>query len=114
MLVIASVFVSFAVRHPELSFPWSLRATFLFYGMYIWFLFKFLVEIPFGRKNRAKKGNHIIKVIIFSMMAIVFFVMEITGDKVDVYTILRGFVVVGSCDVVIDSIYKGVISNEKK
>ena len=35
MAVIAVVFVAFALNHPEMSFPWSNRITFGFYGVYI-------------------------------------------------------------------------------
>ena len=35
MAVIAVAFVAFACNHPEMSFPWSNRITFGFYGIYI-------------------------------------------------------------------------------
>ena len=38
-------------------------------------------------------------------MAIVFWVMEITGEKVDVYTIVRGFVVLGGVDVSLENLF---------
>ena len=39
------------------------------------------------------------------LMDIVFFIIEITGDKVNIYTFLRGFVVSGSIDVCCENIY---------
>ena len=42
MLIIAGGFVAFAMQHPELSFPWSQRLTFMLYGAYIWFIFSYL------------------------------------------------------------------------
>ena len=36
-------------------------------------------------------------------MAVGFFLMEITGD---IYTIIRGFIVVGGCDVAIENVSK--------
>ena len=39
-------------------------------------------------------------------MAAVFLAMEITGDTVNIYTIIRGFIVVGACDVAIENICK--------
>ena len=34
MLIIAIVFIMFAVNHPEKSFPWSNTITWLLYGVY--------------------------------------------------------------------------------
>ena len=34
MILIAIVFVIFALIHPEMSFPWSNNITFTLYGMY--------------------------------------------------------------------------------
>ena len=97
MLIIAGGFVSFAMQHPELSFPWSQRITFMLYGAYIWFVFRFLIDIPILRKNKEKEDF---------LMAAVFLAMEITGDTVNIYTIIRGFIVVGACDVAIENICK--------
>ncbi len=122
LLMIAGIFIAFAMQHPELSFPWSQRVTFMLYGSYLWFVFKFLISIPvFNRKqeNTEKKENHFLQVIIYFIMAVVFFLMEITGDKVTVYTIIRGFIVIGSFDVAIENLRKmyhckGVVLDEKK
>ena len=34
MILVAIVFVLFALNHPEMSFPWSNTITFTLYGMY--------------------------------------------------------------------------------
>ena len=39
-------------------------------------------------------------------MAVGFFLMEITGDSVDIYTIIRGFVIAGACDIAIENVWK--------
>ena len=106
MLLIAGVFVAFAMQHPELSFPWSQRVTFMLYGAYIWLVFRFLVDIPVFRKNRAKVNKSILRAVIYFMMAVTFFAMEMTGNSVNIYTIIRGFIVVGACDVAIENICK--------
>lgn len=38
-------------------------------------------------------------------MAVVFFLMEVTGDKVDLFTILRGFIVVCAVDFGIENFH---------
>lgn len=106
MLIIAGGFVSFAMQHPELSFPWSQRITFMLYGAYVWFVFRFLIDIPVFRRNREKTDKSIVRVVVFFLMAAVFLAMEITGDTVNIYTIIRGFIVVGACDVAIENICK--------
>jgi len=119
MLIIAVGFVVFAMQHPELSFPWSQRITFMLYGAYIWFVFRFLVDIPVFRRKREKTGKSFIRAVIFFMMAVVFLAMEMTGDTVNIYTIIRGFIIVGACDVAIENICKknsakGESTNEKE
>lgn len=99
LAAIAVCFVGYAVGHPEVSFPWSNRITFMIYGAYIWLLLKFLVDIPFlSSKRKAQSLGNLISVLGYFCMAVVFFLMEVTGDKVDVYTILRGFIVVCAVD----------------
>lgn len=107
MLIIAGGFVVFAMQHPELSFPWSQRITFMLYGAYIWFVFRFLIDIPILRKNKEKEDKSILRAVIFFVMALCFFLMEVTGETINVYTILRGFIVVGACDVAIENLQKG-------
>lgn len=107
MSIIAIGFVAFAISHPELSFPWGHRSTFMLYGAYTWFMFRFLIDIPVIRKKREKEDKSTLRAVIFFVMAICFFLMEITGENVNVYTILRGFIVVGACDVAIENLQKG-------
>lgn len=105
LLLIAVVFIGITFSHPELAFPWSLKATYMFYGFYVWLLFRFLLITPFfSKKQDEKKCGSILRAIVFLLMAVEFFLMEITGDKVDIYTFLRGFVVTGSLDVAFESI----------
>ena len=35
MLIVAFVFIMFALNHPEMSFPWNNTITWLLYGLYI-------------------------------------------------------------------------------
>lgn len=106
LLLIAIVFSRIAFSHPELAFPWGFRVTYMFYGFYVWLLFRFLLVTPFfSKKQDEKKCESILRAIVFLIMAVGFFLMEITGDKVDIYTFLRGFVVTGSLDVAFESIY---------
>ena len=106
MFLIAGIFVAFAMQHPELSFPWSQRITFMLYGAYIWLVFRFIIDIPVFRKNREKADKSVLRAVIFFIMAITFFAMEITGHTVNIYTIIRGFIVVGACDVAIENLCK--------
>ena len=106
MLIIAGSFIAFAMKHPEFSFPWYLRTTFMLYGVYIWFMFKFLIDIPIFRKNKEKKDKNKLRAVVFFIMAVGFFLMEITGESVDIYTIIRGFVIVGACDTAIENVQK--------
>ena len=99
LAAIAVCFVGYAAGHPEVSFPWSNRITFMIYGAYVWLLLKFLVDIPFlSKKRKVKSRGNWISVLGYFCMAVVFFLMEVTGDKVDVYTILSGFIVVCAVD----------------
>ena len=34
MLIIAVIFIMFALNHPEMSFPWNNTITWLLYGLY--------------------------------------------------------------------------------
>lgn len=103
--VIAVCFVGYAAGHPEASFPWSNRITFLIYGAYVWLLLKFLVDIPFlTKKRKARRHGNLISAIGYFCMALVFFLMEVTGDKVDTYTVLRGFIVSCAADFGIESV----------
>ena len=35
MLIVAIVFIMFALNHPEKSFPWNNTSTWLLYGVYV-------------------------------------------------------------------------------
>ena len=35
MLIVAFVFIMFALNHPEMSFPWNNTITWLLYGLYV-------------------------------------------------------------------------------
>ena len=99
LAVIAVCFVRYAAGHPEASFPWSNRITFMLYGVYVWLLLKFLVDIPFlSNKRKPHSRRNLISAIGYFCMAIVFFLMEVTGDTVNLFTIIRGFIVVCAAD----------------
>ena len=105
LAVIAVCFVRYAAGHPEASFPWSNRITFMLYGVYVWLLLKFLVDIPFlSRKRKALRRGNLTYALGYFCMAVVFFLMEVTGDKVDMFTVLRGFIVVCAVDIGLESI----------
>ena len=105
LLTIAVCFLFYAAIHPEASFLWSNRITFMSYGVYIWLLLKFLVDIPFlSNKRKAHSRSNLISAIGYFCMAIVFFLMEVTGDTVNLFTIIRGFVVVCAVDFGIENV----------
>lgn len=102
---IAACFVGYAVGHPEASFPWSNRITFMIYGAYVWLLLKFLIDIPFLAKKRKEEGHgNLVSSLAYFCMVAVFFLMEVTGNKVDVFTVLRGFIVVCAVDLGIENL----------
>ena len=104
LTAIAVCFMGYAAGHPEASFPWSNRITFMIYGAYIWLLLKFLIDIPFLKRKRNEQGRgNLISALGYICMAVVFFQMEVTGDKVDVFTILRGFIVVCAVDLGVEN-----------
>ena len=105
LAAIAVCFVSYAAGHPEASFPWSNRITFMIYGVYVWLLLKFLVDIPFlSSKRKAQSRGNLLSALGYFCMAVVFFLMEVTGDTVNLFTIIRGFVVVCAVDFVIENV----------
>ena len=106
LLIIAACFVMYAANHPEAAFPWSSRTTFMLYGAYIWVLFRFLVDIPFLKKKRKKlSGGNLGRALSYFLMTVVFFAMETTGSKVDIYTILRGMIVLAGLDLGIENLW---------
>ena len=99
LTAVAVCFVAYAAGHPEASFPWSNRITFMIYGAYVWLLLRFLVDIPFlTKKRKEERYRNFVSSLGYFCMAIVFFFMEVTGNKVDVFTVLRGFIVVCAVD----------------
>lgn len=105
LVAIAVCFLGYAAGHPEVFFPWSNRITFMLYGAYIWLLLKFLIDIPFlTKKRKVKSRGNWISVLGYFCMAVAFFLMEVTGDKVDIFTILRGFIVVCATDFGVENI----------
>ena len=106
LVAVAICFVSYATGHPEASFPWSNRITFMIYGAYIWLLLKFLVDIPFlSRKRKAQRRGNLTSALGYFCMAVVFFLMEVTGDTVNLFAIIRGFIVVCAIDFGIENIH---------
>lgn len=105
LLTIAVCFVFYAANHPEASFPWSNLISFMFYGAYVWLLLKFLIDIPFlTKKRKEQERGNVISVLGYFCMAIVFFLMEVTGDTVNLFTIIRGFIVVCAVDFGIENL----------
>ena len=49
MAATAVAFLVFVFNHPEMSFPWSNRVTFGFYGVYV-FLMIVLLVVPVKKK----------------------------------------------------------------
>ena len=49
MLIVAIVFIMFALNHPEMSFPWNNTITWLLYGLY------FLVTVVLLIAPKMKK-----------------------------------------------------------
>lgn len=99
LLTIGVCFLVYAANHPEAYFPWSNRITFMIYGVYIWLLLKFLVDIPFlSNKRKSQSRGNLLSALGYFCMAVVFFLKEVTGDKVDLFTIIRGFIVVSAAD----------------
>ena len=99
LAAVAVCFVAYATAHPEASFPWSNRITFMIYGAYIWLLLKYLIDIPFLAKKRNEQGRgNLISALGYFCMAVVFFLMEVTRGTVNLFTIIRGFIVVCAVD----------------
>ena len=99
LTAVAVCFVAYAAGHPEASFPWSNRITFMIYGAYVWLLLRFLVDILFlTKKRKEERYRNFVSSLGYFCMVIVFFFMEVTGNKVDVFTVLRGFIVVCAVD----------------
>lgn len=105
LLLIAICFVGYAANHPEAVFPWGNKVTFMFYGIYIWLIFKFLLDIPVLKTTKKTSSNgSLLRAVVFFFMAFIFFIMELTRETANIYTIVRWFVVIGGIDVGIESI----------
>lgn len=105
LAAVAVCFVAYATVHPESSFPWSNRITFMIYGAYVWLLLKYLIDIPFLAKKRKEQGrSNLISALGYFCMAVVFFLMEVTGDTVNLFTIIRGFIVVCAVDLGVENL----------
>ena len=101
LLSIAVVFVIYAVHHPERSFPWSNKITFIIYGIYTAIIFKFLIEIPLSGKNQQvckDTSTGFIKTFLFFILAIIFLIMLLTSESANIYTALQALIVFESCD----------------
>ena len=109
LLVIAIMFIIYALHHPEAAFPWSNRVSFLFYGIYVWLLFKFLLDIPVHSKiGDAASRESVLQSVIWLFVAIIFFFMEITEKQAGVFTVLRGFIIIGGLDTGISGLYRWI------
>lgn len=103
LLIAAILFTGYAGTHPEASFPWSNRVTFMLYGAYLWLIFKFLIGIPL---QKSDTNNSFLRGIMYLLMALVFFSMELTGNSVNIYTVMRGYIVLGGLDMGAENIYR--------
>ena len=56
MLIIAIVFIMFALNHPEKSFPWSNTITWLLYGVY----FLVTVVLLIAPKNEEVRNSRLL------------------------------------------------------
>lgn len=105
LLAVAFLFVGYAFGHPEESFPWSNRVTFMLYGTYIWLIFECLFDIPLLKNKRKQAAGYSIrKAVAYFAVAVVFFLMEVTGSKVGVYSVVRGFIVICGIEMGIENI----------
>ena len=99
LLIAAVCWIAYAVGHPETAFPWGQRVTYLLYGIYLWLLFKFLLDLPVLKAVETAPANgNVIRAIVFFFMAIVFLMTELSRETASVYTVFRGFVVMGGVD----------------
>ena len=113
LLIIAACFIGYAVNHPEATFLWNNRVSFMLYGIYIWLIFKFLLVIPVLKTIKTPSNGNLLSAVVFFFMAIVFFVMELVWETVDIYTIIRGFIVIGGIDTGIENIYLWIKTRNK-
>lgn len=108
LLIVAICFLLFALNHPEASFPWSNKVTFMIYGAYIWLMLKFLIFMPFCN---PQKGS-LLSIIIYLFLSIGALVTEMNMVEANIYTIIRGFVVLGGIDIAIENLYRYIKSKK--
>ena len=78
----------------------------MLYGTYIWLIFECLFDIPLLKNKRKQAaGYSLIKSVAYFSVAVVFFLMEVTGNKVGVYSVVRGFIVICGIEMGIENIY---------
>lgn len=129
LLMIGIFYVKFIYDNPSLSQPFGARLTYLFYGSYIWFTIKFLLDdnvfrmltfryygyyislvekfltdIPVFQQGGKVREGHFLNVAIIIVASILAF-MELLGASVGLYTILRGFVIAGAIDLCLDYVF---------
>ncbi len=108
LLVLAIVFIVYALHHPEAAFPWSNRISFLFYGIYFWLLFKFLLVPVLSKIGDTTSKESLLQSVIWLFASVVFFLMEITENSVGISTILRGFIIIGGLDEGISGLHRWI------
>ncbi|MCD8353951.1 MAG: hypothetical protein LUC47_06535 [Clostridiales bacterium] len=98
LLVLGVCFVVYGVYVPA-AFPWSSRVTYLLCEGYLWLVFKFLLDIPSLQGMRKTPSNgSLFRAVLFLLMSVVFLLMELTTETASIYTVARGFIVVGGLD----------------
>ncbi|MCD8052290.1 MAG: hypothetical protein LUE89_11545 [Clostridiales bacterium] len=108
LLVLGVCFVVYGVYAPA-AFPWSSRVTYLLCGGYLWLVFKFLLDIPFLQgMGKTPSNGSLFRAVLFLLMAVVFLLMELTTETASVYTVARGFIVVGGLDECGENLFRAV------
>lgn len=106
LLVIAIVFIFYALNHPEAAFPWGSRMTFLLYGAYIWMLFRFLLVPLFEQKRQEPYKAGLPSALVYLFITVVFLLIEVRTDETDIYTAVRGFIMIGGMDIGLGNLYR--------
>lgn len=99
----------YAFHHPEMSLPLTLRTTFRIYGIYLWLIFQFLLEIPvFSRIFQGLSfRKNLIMVILFLFIAAVFYNMEIKErlTEPEIYNFIRALIITGGIGIGLENLY---------
>ncbi|MCD7757437.1 MAG: hypothetical protein LUH45_04625 [Clostridiales bacterium] len=112
LLVLGVCFVVYGVYVPA-AFPWSDKVTYLLCGGYLWLVFKFLLDIPFLQGMRKTPSNgSLFRAALFLFMAVVFLLMELTTETASVYTVARGFIVVGGLNECGENLFRAVMQGK--